>query len=105
MLEKDIEAAVCKYARNKGCIAYKFSSPERVNVPDRIIVFPWKHIIFIEFKAPGKKPSPGQTREHQRLLERGQQVFTIDNVEAGKMLIDDVLQTVTKFKEVANDSM
>ena len=28
-LEKSIEAAVCKYARDKGCLAFKFSSPAR----------------------------------------------------------------------------
>ena len=36
MLEKDIEARVCEYARAKGVLAYKFTSPARAAVPERV---------------------------------------------------------------------
>ena len=40
MLEKDIEKAVCDYAKSKGVLTYKFSSPNHVGVPDRIFFAP-----------------------------------------------------------------
>ena len=56
MLEKQIESAVCDYANSKGFLAYKFASPNRAAVPDRMMVLPSGHIFFVEFKAEGKKP-------------------------------------------------
>ena len=91
MLERDIEKAVCDYAKKEyDAIAYKFTSPGRRNVPDRIIVFPNGGVIFIEFKAPGKKPSAGQEREMSRLNARKQNVCWTSEVEHGKFLVDQV---------------
>ncbi|MGD9168480.1 MAG: VRR-NUC domain-containing protein [Candidatus Thiodiazotropha sp.] len=89
MLEKDVENPVCRYARkeHKG-MAYKFKSPQRANVPDRIFTFPSGWLIFIEFKAPGKKATPKQRREHERLRDCGQHVYVCDNIELGKWLVD-----------------
>ena len=36
MLEKQIEAKVCEYAKTKGVLVYKFTSPARAAVPDRL---------------------------------------------------------------------
>jgi hypothetical protein len=38
--------------------------------------------IFVELKAPGKKPTPGQLREHARLRELGFRVEVLDSTEA-----------------------
>ena len=86
--EKQIEAKVCEYARRKGCMALKFSSPGRVNVPDRIFLGPGGKTLFIEFKAPGKKPTEGQVREITRLQELDFSVFWTDSEDRGKELID-----------------
>lgn len=87
MLEKDIERRVCQYAKTKGIEAYKFSSPARAAVPDRLMV-PDGPSFFIEFKKTGEKPTPAQTREIERLRAKNQVVIVIDNVEDGKCLID-----------------
>ncbi len=89
MKEKDIEDAVCRYAREKyRAIAYKFTSPQRRNVPDRLFCFFNGRTMFIEFKAPGKKATEGQMREIERLRGRGHAVHVCDDVEAGKRLVD-----------------
>lgn len=89
MLEKEIEKEVCDYARKKyGAMAYKFTSPARRNVPDRIIIFPSGRIIFIEFKATGKKTTSGQNREIARLRNREQTVYIVDTVDDGICIID-----------------
>jgi hypothetical protein len=91
MLEKNIEKVVCEYARSRfGAKTYKFVSPQRRSVPDRIVVFPGGRLIFIEFKAPGKRPTPMQTREIEQLQLLGQSVFIIDDVDAGKRVIESV---------------
>ena len=80
MLEKDVEAHLVEGVKRLGGVAYKFTSPGRRNVPDRICVLPGGRIVFVELKAPGKKPTAGQAREHQRLRDLGQEVVVCDNV-------------------------
>lgn len=88
MYEKDIEKAVCEYARKKDFLAYKFVSPAHMAVPDRLFITPKGNCFFIEFKAPGKHATPQQLREHNRLLVHFMDVNVIDNVAHGKELID-----------------
>lgn len=106
--ESDIEKYLVTRAKANGGIAYKFKSPGRRNVPDRILmtngmelaVKAIKHIArddaniayeefvrdllfcfisFVEVKAPGEPPREGQIREHNRLREMGFYVEVIDS--------------------------
>ena len=95
MLEKDIESKVCDYARSLGILAYKFTSPARATVPDRLFIAPGGRIWFIEFKREGQKPTPAQEREHTRLRQQGVTVFVIDNVPEGKAVMDLIVKGVT----------
>ena len=88
MLEKDIESKVCEYARAKGVLAYKFTSPARAAVPDRMFIAPDGRVWFCEFKRGGQKPTPAQEREHAKLRTQKVNVFVIDNVIEGKTMID-----------------
>lgn len=90
MLEKDIEKKVCDYAKEKGLLVYKFTSPARAAVPDRLFITPGGVVFFIEFKAPGKKPTPAQSREHERLRGHDVAVFVVDDVEDGITMIEAV---------------
>lgn len=88
MLEKQIEGKVCDYAKAKGLLAYKFTSPARMAVPDRMFITPDGRVFFCEFKAAGKKPTEAQAREHTRLRQHKMNVFVIDNVDEGKAMVD-----------------
>jgi len=88
MLEKQIEAKVCDYAKSKNVLAYKFTSPARAAVPDRMFIAPDGRVWFCEFKRAGAKPTSAQEREHARLRAQKVTVFVIDNVEVGKAMID-----------------
>lgn len=88
MLEKDIEKRVCDYAKTKGILVYKFTSPNRMAVPDRLFICPDGFVFFAEFKREGAKPTPAQEREHERLRAQNVMVFVIDSVAAGKFVID-----------------
>ena len=88
MLEKEIEAKVCDYAKTKNVLVYKFTSPNRMAVPDRLFIRPDGRIWFCEFKREGQKPTPAQDREHHRLRQHKVSVFVIDNVDGGKAMVD-----------------
>ncbi|WP_205571924.1 MULTISPECIES: VRR-NUC domain-containing protein [Burkholderia] len=82
MLEKTVETYLVDRVRVAGGDAYKFSSPARVSVPDRIVVFPPARIYFVELKRPGGVVTKGQLREHERLRALGCDVRVIDSREA-----------------------
>jgi hypothetical protein len=88
MLEKEIEKKVCDYAKEQGLLVYKFTSPSRMGVPDRLFITREGVVFFIEFKRAGQKPTPMQTREHERLVAQKVDVFVIDDVVKGKLVID-----------------
>lgn len=82
MTESDIEKYLIKQVKALGGIAYKFTSPQRRSVPDRIVLLPEYlsrgEVFFIELKAPGKKPTEAQAREHTRIQDLGYSVLVID---------------------------
>lgn len=71
MRESEVEKHLVKRVKEHGGIPYKFTSPGRCNVPDRLVVFPGGWIFFIETKAPKKSLRPGQVRERHRLEKQG----------------------------------
>lgn len=90
MLEKDVEAKLVECVKAKRGMAYKFVSPARRNVPDRLILMPIpeeyrelvaRYVRFVECKRPGGKPTDGQVREHNRLRAMGFQVEIVDTKE------------------------
>jgi len=91
-LEKDIEEKVCDYAKQLGCLCYKFTSPGRRSVPDRLFITPEGVVFWIEFKRLGEKPTSGQLVEIQKLWKQKVEVFVADSVEIGKILIDAMVK-------------
>ncbi|CDL85380.1 VRR-NUC domain-containing protein [Xenorhabdus szentirmaii] len=77
--EDVIEKHLVNEVKKAGGIAYKFVSPGRRGVPDRIVVLPNGRVVFVECKAPGEKPRPDQLREHERLRALGQTVVVLDS--------------------------
>lgn len=90
-LEKDVEGPVKDYARGKKFYVRKFKSENNRSVPDDLFATPNGTVFFIEFKRPGKKATPAQQDEHEFMQRNKLRVHVIDNVEAGKVLIDDYL--------------
>jgi Holliday junction resolvase len=87
MRESTIEQAVVTYARMRGCLVIKNATPGHRGVPDRLFLKSGK-VMFLEFKAPGKKPSAIQMRWLRDLYYEGFPAFDCDDVEQGKRLID-----------------
>lgn len=77
---------------NTPAIAFeKFVSPQKRNVPDRLIVaqdpdhqFP---AYFIEYKKPGEAPTDAQLRDHARRRAGGNRVYVVDNADQGRAIL------------------
>lgn len=103
MRESEIEAHLVKRVKAEGGEVRKVQWIGRRGAPDRLVllplrVFDWGDMgerpyprqpeaIWVELKAPGKKPEPHQEREHQRLRAMGQRVEVIDSIEGVERLL------------------
>jgi hypothetical protein len=81
MLEKQVEAYLVDRVKELGGIAYKFVSPARRSVPDRLVLLPGGRAVFVELKRPGLKATPAQQREQLRIHTLGFLVLTLDTKE------------------------
>lgn len=79
--ERVVEAHLVKEVEAYAGIAYKFTSPGRRSVPDRLIALPCSNLFFVEMKEYGELPDKGQVREHERLWGMGHEVYVVDSKE------------------------
>ena len=82
MRERKIEQRLVELVKLAGGTAYKFTSPGRAGVPDRLVLLPAGKLFFVELKAPGKKPTAKQSYEHAKLRALGQTVLVVDSLDA-----------------------
>lgn len=70
MRESALERKVVAHCKAVGVLCYKFSSPARRGVPDRLLLYRGR-VMFLELKAEGKKPTKLQERELSVLRAAG----------------------------------
>jgi hypothetical protein len=111
MRERDIERYLVKRVNELGGEVRKVKWVGRAHAPDRVVMMPkvfhpaWNGEIkpgavclshgretpaqttWVELKAPGEKPRPGQLREHERMRRMGQRVEVIDSIEGVEKLL------------------
>lgn len=85
--EADVEDDHRLVVKSDGGISYKFTSPARRSVPDRLDLYPIpphhreivsRYVQFTELKKPGEQPTPAQQREHDYLRSLGFFVQVVD---------------------------
>ena len=81
MREASIERRLSRKVKAAGGLALKFTPPGWAGAPDRMVLFPGGKIIFVELKAPGKRPRPLQLKRHEELKALGFTVEVIDSPE------------------------
>ena len=81
MREKEIEKKLVDEIKKEGGMCLKLTSPGNAGVPDRLCLLPRGRIVFVEMKAPGKKPSPLQVKQIQKIRKLGFRVEVIDSEE------------------------
>ena len=98
--ESNIEKKVCEYAKSKGWLNYKWVSPNNRGVPDRLFFKAGKMVI-VEFKAANKKATKLQQYHINLLQQHSFSVHVIDNIEAGKELIDVSEKQLTQLPKTS----
>lgn len=91
MRERDIERYLVKRVKELGGEVRKVQWIGRRGAPDRLVMLPTRintiglrvlaETIWVELKAPGKKPELHQIREHFRMRALGQNVCVVDSIE------------------------
>lgn len=79
MRESTIEAYLRDRVKALGGKAYKFVSPGNTGVPDRLVCLPGGWAVFVELKAPGKKPTALQLSQQRKLAELGFLTLNLDS--------------------------
>ncbi|WP_102400190.1 VRR-NUC domain-containing protein [Haloimpatiens massiliensis] len=91
MEESKIEKYLKKQIELLGGKALKFVSPGTSGVPDRIVLLPQGKIIFVELKAPGKRPRTMQEYRIKELRNLGFRVEIIDSIEKVNKFVREVV--------------
>jgi len=79
MQEKIIEQYLVREVKKINGIPYKFKSPQRRSIPDRLCIFDQNITAFVEVKATGKMLTDAQWREMDRLESKGQWVLWVNS--------------------------
>ena len=82
MRESAIEKKVCDYARRNGCLVLKLAGPNQKGQPDRVFLKNGR-VLFIEFKAQGKRPTALQEKWLKDLHWQGFAAICVDSAEKG----------------------
>jgi hypothetical protein len=68
-----------KYVESLGGWAVKLSALHVSGLPDRLVLLPGGRVVFVELKAPGRRPRKIQLKVHDRLRGLGFEVLIINN--------------------------
>jgi hypothetical protein len=82
MLEREILEYLKTETVRHGGECRRLGWTMRRGAPDLLVLRPDRDPLFVETKAPKKKPEPHQLREHERMRALGCKVLVIDSLEA-----------------------
>ena len=95
-LERDIERALVSMVKRRGGLCLKWVCPGFAGVPDRIILMPGGHVIFVETKRPkGGKVAPLQewwAKQLNRLDFHHVWVYSQEDIKALEQYIEGVVK-------------
>ena len=90
LLERDIERHLVRRVAERGGVAYKWVSPGRVGVADRIVMLPGGRVWFVELKTVKGRLSPLQKVFAADMARMGMNYLVIRT----KGEVDELLQRV-----------
>lgn len=95
--EAQIEAAVCKMAEGMGFLQYKFVSPGKRGVPDRLFATAKSYtpiLFFIEFKRPGGVLSNHQIKVIKELKTKAVHTIIIDSEYFAEEFFGSIIELI-----------
>lgn len=89
VLERDVEAALVRFARDAGGRCVKFIPDMLEGMPDRIVMLPGSVLVWVELKRPrGGVLSEIQKHRHKQLRALGQHVEVCWSKEEARRIVD-----------------
>lgn len=85
ILERDIEKRLVDEVTKRGGKVLKHTG--EAGTPDRLVLAPIGQCVFVELKAPGKKPRKLQEQRIKELRCLGFEVYVIDSFEGVDKLV------------------
>ena len=80
MIESQVEQYLVRSLSSIQGLAWKFTSPGKAGVPDRLVLFKG-HAFFVELKRPGGKPRALQKAIVKQIRHAGIKVYCISKKE------------------------
>lgn len=93
-LERDLERGFGKFLDYWGCQYLKFVSPGHAGVPDRMILTPGGHVVFVELKQEGKKLRPLQVYWQETLHRMHFAAFVVSDRESARKCLRHVKDVI-----------
>lgn len=87
--ENSIEKRLVTEVERVGGWCLKLPAIHNAGLPDRICLFPGGRILFVELKAPGKRPRKIQLFIHNKLRGLGFRVEVVDTPEQIETIINE----------------
>ena len=87
MNERTIEHQLKKAIEASGGLCWKLVCPGTSGVPDRLCLMGGQ-VVFVEMKAPGKKPRPIQRRRMNQLRQQGFTALVVDSMDGIQEVLD-----------------
>lgn len=97
--EKAIEKYLIEQAEANGLLCLKYSNPNMVGYPDRLLVLPGGSVVWVELKSKGRKPTKIQQIRIAGLRRRGHYVWVIDNRKSVDSLMEKYREWIETHKE------
>lgn len=87
--ESEIENYLLHACRAAGFLCWKFTSPGRAGVPDRVVIAP-RATVFVEVKRPGGRLRRLQRAIRAKMLHAGAVVYVVDDQPAVDALVTEL---------------
>lgn len=107
-LERDIEKNLGMILKEWDCLYLKFVSPGHAGVPDRMILTPGGHVVFVELKQAGKNLRPLQVYWQKTLQRMHFAAFVVSDRDSARKCLGYVNEVLRReednqMKERLND--
>ena len=90
MKESSVERKLVEGCRKAGALAWKFTSPGRSGVPDRVVLLPGGQLIFVELKTETGRLTALQKQTHNLLKGYGFDVRTLKGAKDVEVFLFEV---------------
>lgn len=87
--ESSIEKRLVTEVERVGGWCLKLPAIHNAGLPDRLCLFPGGEVVFVELKAPGKRPRKIQLFVHNKLRGLGFRVEVVDTPEQIETIINE----------------